>query len=325
MSSLVESNRVVVCDVCEIEMREGAALSSCFVCDYDVCPSCAGTSRSGSGAKKASLSTADLQVVLELPLEELETRLTELSAADLRKMCGLVGLPTGSGTKSDNQEKILQKIKRNRGDASSPAPVSPEGRAGRGRSPKVGKAAATVRVSAQSLDKDHKPKAGDDKEMEATNKSKEDLRTLSAAEVQAKGLVPPKAGAPTGASSSTSGPRSWPAPPSLPKFGVSQAFIGTPARAVQVPIPKTPLSEVRARAEAVRASLEASMPKPPSLAPELEGAERQQAEAAVAGFEPSNRDIMDAISTLARNVVVRDDIRAEVTEVATRVFAFGDC
>ncbi len=111
------------------------------------------------------------------------------------------------------------------------------------------------------------------------------------------------------ASGSNSVPRSWPVPPGLPTFN-----IGTPAPRAQIPVQTTPLATVRARAAAIREALQEAMPKPPVVGDELKGQERDLAVEAARGFEPSNADIMSAIGAMMKNMVVRDDIRADVAE-----------
>ena len=140
----------------------------------------------------------------------------------------------------------------------------------------------------------------------------DDPRLLNAAEFQAKQAA---------SASAASGPQSWPAPPAMPQYVPQHSFIGTPAPPVRKPVPTTPLAEVRGRAEALRQSLATSFPKAPEVKPELEGQEREVAEKAARSFEPSNREILNAINMMRENMVVRDDIRADIVEALQPVNA----
>ena len=97
-------------------------------------------------------------------------------------------------------------------------------------------------------------------------------------------------------------------------------FIGTPAPGSRA-VPGTPLAEVQARAASLRAALQASAPQPPTVNPGLEGREKELAEAAAREYEPSNKDIMNAITVMQQNMVVRDDIKADVMEALQPVHA----
>ena len=95
--------------------------------------------------------------------------------------------------------------------------------------------------------------------------------------------------------------------PTASKFDAS---IGSPTRT-----PDTPLAELKARAIRVRKALDANLPQPPTISPDLIGRERELAEEAAAmEYQPTSRDIMAAISTLSRSMVVREEIRADIAE-----------
>ena len=71
----------------------------------------------------------------------------------------------------------------------------------------------------------------------------------------------------------------------------------------------------------VRATLVGSVPEPPVVPAGLEGRELALAEDAAHSFEPSGRDIMHALGQIARNMFVKDDLRAEMTEALLPVYA----
>ena len=56
----------------------------------------------------------------------------------------------------------------------------------------------------------------------------------------------------------------------------------------------------------------------------LEGRELTLAEDAAHSYEPSGRDIIDALGQIARNIAVKDDLRAEITEALFPVYASID-
>ncbi len=60
--------------------------------------------------------------------------------------------------------------------------------------------------------------------------------------------------------------------------------------------------------------MEESVPKPPAVSEDLQGREKELAEEAARDFEPSNRDLMNVITHMARNMVVRDEVKADVVE-----------
>ena len=83
------------------------------------------------------------------------------------------------------------------------------------------------------------------------------------------------------------------------------AFIGSPSRRSE-----THLAELKARAIRVRETRKAKLPQPPLVAPDLIRRERELAEEAAASeYQQTRRDILDAISTLSRWIVVRAEIR----------------
>ena len=108
--------------------------------------------------------------------------------------------------------------------------------------------------------------------------------------------------------------------PMAPALPGTEAFIGTPVRRVFVN-PNTPLMELRNRAASVRAALDASMPRPPIVSCALEGRELALAEEAALAYEPTGRDIMTVLGNIANNMVVKDDLRVEMTEALHPVYA----
>ena len=253
---------------------------------------------------KVTVQEASYDGILTLPWDEVLSTLAQGEYADIQGMCKYFGL-NAKGARAELERRVTEFIKTKHDD--SDVQESPQGRGGRRRSPRPGAAASTVRAEAEKGDKEHKRRA--DKAMEV------DPRLLNAAEMQAK------LGASTGASSAV--PPSWPPPPALPKFGnqiAAQMFIGTPAPGSRA-VPGTPLAEVQARAASLRAALQASAPQPPTVNPGLEGREKELAEAAAREYEPSNKDIMNAITVMQQNMVVRDDIKADVMEALQPVHA----
>ena len=102
-----------------------------------------------------------------------------------------------------------------------------------------------------------------------------------------------------------------PKAPPLP----GSAYIGTPVRStIGISSHGTPLAELRQRAASIRATLEAALPKAPTVSCGLEGRELSLAEEAAASYEPTGRDIMHALSQIAKTMVVKEDLHAEMTE-----------
>ena len=64
-----------------------------------------------------------------------------------------------------------------------------------------------------------------------------------------------------------------------------------------------------------------SVTEPPAVPFGLEGRELALAEDAAHSYEPSGRDIMNALGQIARNMVVKDELRAEITEALLPVYA----
>ena len=114
--------------------------------------------------------------------------------------------------------------------------------------------------------------------------------------------------------------------PMAPALPGTDTFIGTPPRPSHA-VPSTPLAEMRHRAATVRAALEAALPKLPLVPCDLEGRELALAEEAALAYEPTGRDIMQVLGQIAKNMVVKDDLRAEITEalqpVYTNITALG--
>ena len=77
----------------------------------------------------------------------------------------------------------------------------------------------------------------------------------------------------------------------------------------------TPMPKLQGRVAAIRRSMQFTVPTPPVVSEELVCPERGAAGVAVAAFEPSNREILIAISALAGNMVVKEDIRIEVEAI----------
>ena len=111
--------------------------------------------------------------------------------------------------------------------------------------------------------------------------------------------------------------------PMAPALPGTEAFIGTPVRRVFVN-PNTPLMELRNRAASVRAALDASMPRPPIVSCDIDGRELALAEEAALTYEPTGRDIMHVLGNIANNMVVKDDLRVEITEALHPVHAHMD-
>ena len=82
---------------------------------------------------------------------------------------------------------------------------------------------------------------------------------------------------------------------SVPSFLAEHAYIGSPKNALR-PAPNfgTPISELRARANAVRSALNSSLPQPPSVDPSLTGRECDIALEAERDFEPTIKDAISA-------------------------------
>ena len=57
-----------------------------------------------------------------------------------------------------------------------------------------------------------------------------------------------------------------------------------------------------------------SVPQHPVVPSGLEGRELALAEDAAHSYEPSGRDIMHVLGKIAKNIVVNEDLRAEITE-----------
>ena len=75
----------------------------------------------------------------------------------------------------------------------------------------------------------------------------------------------------------------------------------------------------------MRAALDASIPKPPTVSCELQGRKSALAEEAALAYEPTGRDIMNVLGQIANNMVVKDDcLKAEVTEALHPVYAHLD-
>ena len=110
-----------------------------------------------------------------------------------------------------------------------------------------------------------------------------------------------------------------PMAPALPSFKAEghvteHLYIGSPGRSSRPVEPTTPLAELQARAVRVRAALEAQLPRLPAVSSELVGRERELAEEAAREYEPTGRDIMAAITTMSRSMVVREEIKADIAE-----------
>ena len=86
----------------------------------------------------------------------MRTTLAQGEYSDIQSLCKHLGL-TAKGARAELERRITEHIKAQR-DISD-VQESPQGRGGRGRSPKPGKAASTVRAEADKLDKEPKPRA----------------------------------------------------------------------------------------------------------------------------------------------------------------------
>ena len=70
--------------------------------------------------------------------------------------------------------------------------------------------------------------------------------------------------------------------------------------------------ELRARANAVRAVFVSNLPQPPVVDPSLTGRERDIALEADSHFELALKGVFFTISVMSKNMIVRDDIKAEM-------------
>ena len=87
----------------------------------------------------------------------------------------------------------------------------------------------------------------------------------------------------------------------------------------------TPIHELRERANAGCAALKSNLPQLPAVDASLTGRERDIALEAERYFEPTIEDGFITISAMCKNIVVRDDIKAEVAEALQPVSErFGD-
>ncbi len=55
LKSVVDVQRIPICDICNVEMSVGKDLFSCFICDFDACESCEGKASTATSEKKATL------------------------------------------------------------------------------------------------------------------------------------------------------------------------------------------------------------------------------------------------------------------------------
>lgn len=106
--------------------------------------------------------------------------------------------------------------------------------------------------------------------------------------------------------------------PAMPCFG-SDLSMSPRARDQPRDAPGTPLDEMLAKAASIRSALMQTVPRPPDVDDSLVGEARDAAEKASADFQPSNKDLMTALSAILKNMVVKDDVRAEVTEAMVPV------
>ncbi len=273
--------------------------------------------------------------ILALPWDEFQSTLAQGEYSDIQGMCKHLGL-NAKGARAELERRLLEHVKDKIETGDSVVADSPEGRGGRVRASRPGVAAAIVRSTAAKEEKGTKPKIQEAMDI--------DPRLLNAAEAQAFGVAGSGAASsttnselfkmPGAAPSASGGPAPWPMAPQMPQFPAQNAFIGTPAPVARAsaqstpvlvrpvaPVQTTPLAEVRARAASVRAALEASAPGPPKVDPQLKDGEKEQAEAAARDYEPSNKDIMTAITSMRQEMVVRDDIKADVMEALQPVNA----
>ena len=59
--------------------------------------------------------------------------------------------------------------------------------------------------------------------------------------------------------------------------------------------------------------------RPPAVSPDLIGQEKEIAEEAGREYAPTGRDIMAAIVTLSRSMLVRKDIKADIAEAVLQL------
>ena len=253
---------------------------------------------------------------MELPITELQARIEAdgTRSDQLREFCKFLAL-LQIDTKHAMVAKILEKVKGHEeflvavglaANSSSNTSIhaaaggvdplvtndpwkgntvadSPEGRDGRERPVRPGVAASQVRAAAK---KEQKTMVGQTRELE--DDSFADL----------------------------------PSVPVMQQFDVMHAFIGLPSRPSQTAASlSTPLAVIRQRAAVVRAALEASVPRAPVIPSGIDGRKQSLAEEVARDYEPSGRDIMNVLGQIAKNMVVKDDLRAEITEALVPVYA----
>ena len=104
--------------------------------------------------------------------------------------------------------------------------------------------------------------------------------------------------------------------PTFPTFATTEhRYIGSPKHADRTtPNVGTPIHELRERANAVCAAMSSNLPRPPIVDASLTGRERDIALEAERDCAANNKDVFLAISAMSKNIVVRDDIKAEVAE-----------
>ena len=81
-----------------------------------------------------------------------------------------------------------------------------------------------------------------------------------------------------------------------------------------MPSSGTPIHELSARANAVRATLTSNLLQRPAVDASLTGRERDIGLEAERDLEPTIKDVFLAISVMSKSIVVRADIKAEVPE-----------
>ena len=227
-----------------------------------------------------------LEALLALPFDEFKAALPEGDYPDIQAMCKHLGI-NAKGQRKELERRILEQVEATRASAKA-LTKTPEGREGRRRSPKAGVTAATLGAAAtkeEEKEKQSKPKAAAENAM-----AEDDVRTMNAAEFQAKGLAGGSSSA-----SGASGPASWPVPPGLPQFNLA-----TPAPAVATAFASLSpdIATARRKAEVVRTAL-------------------ASASATVDG--PTNADLMQKLDRMSQSMALKEDLEAVQLETVRRL------
>ena len=102
---------------------------------------------------------------------------------------------------------------------------------------------------------------------------------------------------------------------SIPVFPTEHNYIGSPINAQRsMPSSGTPIHELRARVNAVRAALTSNLQQTQVVDASLTGRERDIALKAERDFEPTIKYVFFGISAMSKIIVVPDVIKAGVAE-----------